>query len=84
MMSFDVAGWRLCRMQIASWHCTFLITCALLLSRVCVCIKEWKGNLRNGSYQQPSMTCFEDMSDDILYLILEHVSEHAPTEAIGR
>jgi hypothetical protein len=30
------------------------------------------------------MTCFEDMSDDILYLILEHVSEHAPTEAIGR
>jgi hypothetical protein len=30
------------------------------------------------------MTSFEDLSDDVLFIILDHASMHALAEAIGR
>jgi hypothetical protein len=50
------------------------LCCALLLiSHVRMPIKGWNGTLRDVLYHYFSMTCFEDLSDDILFIILDHV-----------
>jgi hypothetical protein len=48
--------------------------CALLLiSHVRMRTKGWNSISRDVLYHQFGMTCFEDLSDDILFIILDHV-----------